>query len=296
MEWLRYLNQYCPPYLLEVIRLSIWLLLLAIIFLPLERLFALHPQKFFRKEVASDLGYYFLNSILLGILLAVPLAILARAAHHFVPVSYIAAVATWPTWARVAAAMVIGEIGFYWGHRWSHEIPLLWRFHSIHHGPENMHWLISSRAHPVDMVFTRLCGLTLLYMTGLAAPMRGSATMIPLLVLLLGTVWGFFIHANLNWRFGPLEWLVATPAFHHWHHTNDGPEYINKNYAPMLPWVDRIFGTMYLPKGSRPARYGTDYPIPPGLFGQLLQPFGLAEADARRVAVPPSQELVKELP
>jgi hypothetical protein len=51
--------------------------------------------------------------------------------------------------------------------------------------------LVSSRAHPVDMVFTRLVGLTLLYLTGLAAPMRGSTTLIPLLVLLVGTIWFF---------------------------------------------------------------------------------------------------------
>jgi sterol desaturase/sphingolipid hydroxylase (fatty acid hydroxylase superfamily) len=97
---------------------------------------------------------------------------------------------------------------------------------------------------------------------------RGS-----LLVLVVGSAWGFFIYANLRWRFGPLEWLVATPAFHHWHHTNDGPAYVNKNYAPMLPWIDRIFGTLYLPKDKRPEHYGIDSPIPSDLFGQLSQPF-----------------------
>jgi len=91
--------------------------------------------------------------------------------------------------------------------------------------------------------------------------------------MFIGIVWGFFIHANVNWRFGPLEWLVSTPAFHHWHHTNDGPAYINKNYAPMLPWVDKMFGTLYLPKDKQPARYGIDQPISPVLFGQLVEPF-----------------------
>jgi sterol desaturase/sphingolipid hydroxylase (fatty acid hydroxylase superfamily) len=277
---LRYWEHHLSPSVLQVVRLCIWLLLLAVIFLPLERLFALHPRKFFRKAVLADIAYYFLNSLVPGLLLSVPLAILASAVHNFVPGGIASAVAAWPTWLRVAAAMVVGEIGFYWGHRWSHEIPLLWRFHAVHHGPEQMNWLVSSRAHPVDMVFTRLVGLTLLYVTGLAAPLRGSATLIPLLVVLLGTMWGFFIHANLRWRFGPLEWLVATPAFHHWHHTNDGPDYINKNYAPMLPWVDRIFGTLYLPNDKHPARYGTEYPVSPHLLGQLLDPFGLTRPEA----------------
>ena len=281
---LRYLEQHLSPNVLQIVRLCVWLVLLAVIFLPLERLFALHPRKFFTKAVLTDIVYYFMSSLVPGVLLSVPLAILASAVHNFVPGGIASAVAAWPAWLRLGAAMVVGEIGFYWGHRWSHEIPLLWRFHAIHHSPEQMNWLVSSRAHPVDMVFTRLVVLTLLYVTGLAAPLRGSATLIPVLVVLLGTVWGFFIHANLRWRFGPLEWLVATPAFHHWHHTNDGPDYIDKNYAPMLPWVDRIFGTLYLPNGRHPARYGTEYPVSPNLLGQLLDPFGLTgpESQPRR--------------
>jgi len=169
--------------------------------------------------------------------------------------------------------MVVGEIGYYWGHRWSHEIPLLWRFHAVHHSAEELDYLVSTRAHPVDIVFTRICEFAPMYMLGLASPIAFKGSLIPILVTLIGTCWGFFIHANVRWRFGPLEWLIATPGFHHWHHTNDGPAYINKNYSPTLPWVDWMFGTMYLPKDKQPARYGINQPISPVLFGQLVEPF-----------------------
>jgi sterol desaturase/sphingolipid hydroxylase (fatty acid hydroxylase superfamily) len=96
-------------------------------------------------------------------------------------------------------------------------------------------------------------------------------------VLLLGTVWGFFIHANVRWRFGPLEWLIATPAFHHWHHSNEGQPYMNKNYAALLPWIDRFFGTLYLPKDKRPAHYGIDEPIPTSFYDQLVEPYLISE-------------------
>jgi len=62
------------------------------------------------------------------------------------------------------------------------------------------------------------------------------------------------------------------PAFHHWHHTKDGPAYINKNYAAIFPWVDKLFGSFYLPK-QWPTKYGIDNPMAPGLARQLLQPF-----------------------
>jgi sterol desaturase/sphingolipid hydroxylase (fatty acid hydroxylase superfamily) len=282
-----FLEQNLPPSAIQLIRLSIWLTLLTAIFIPLERLVALHPQKIFRKAILTDLGYYFLNGLSSSVLLSVPLAVLAWAIHRFIPVEFTSAVAAWPAWMRIAAALVVGEVGFYWGHRWSHEIPLLWRFHSIHHSAEQMDWLVSTRAHPVDMIFTRLCGLIPLYVLGLASPLRGNATLIPLLVILLGTVWSYFVHANLRWRFGPLEWLVATPAFHHWHHSNDGPAYVNKNYAPMLPWVDRIFGTLYLPGETRPARYGIDQALSPHLLGQLLSPFIPGPTPDSRPTPPP---------
>lgn len=243
------------------------------IFAPLERLFALHPQKLFRKAIATDLGYYFLSSLVPSLLLSLPLAVVVSLAHRAIPSSVNSAIAGWPLWFRIAAALVLGEIGFYWGHRWSHEIPFLWRFHAIHHSAEHVDFLVNTRAHPVDMVFTRLCGLVPLYILGLASPTRGSGSWIALVVLLVGTLWGFFIHANVRWRFGPLEWFIATPAFHHWHHTNDGPAYINKNYSPLLPWVDRVFGTLYLPSNKQPERYGLDEPVPPSLMRQLVEPF-----------------------
>ena len=273
METLQQLHLHLPPFALNVFKLCIWLLLLMAVFIPLERLSAQRAQRVFRQGFVGDLGYYFLNSLLPKLLLVLPLSMIAWGLHHFVPSGLYARVADMPLWLRFAAAMIGGEFGAYWGHRWSHEVPLLWRFHAIHHSAQEMDWLVNTRAHPLDMVFTRLCGLIPLYVLGLAQPTGNSVDLLPLLYAIFGTVWGFFIHANVRWRFGWLEWFLSTPAFHHWHHTKDGPEQINKNYAAILPWVDKLFGTLYLPNKQWPMKYGIDTPMASSLSGQLLQPF-----------------------
>jgi sterol desaturase/sphingolipid hydroxylase (fatty acid hydroxylase superfamily) len=255
---------------MQALRACIWLLILAVIFLPLERLFAVQPQKIFRKSVLGDLGFYFISGFLPALLLAPPLAIAAYAAYYFVPWRLHAAVAAWPLWLNAVAAFVVADFGFYWGHRWAHEIPFLWRFHSLHHSPRHVYFLISARAHPIDNVFIRMCGLVPIYILGLGAPQSVKGALVPTLIMLLITVWGFFIHANIRWRFGPFEWLIATPPFHHWHHTLAEPR--DRNYASMLPVWDWIFGTYYLPRKQWPSTYGIEAELPNSVAGQLLYP------------------------
>jgi sterol desaturase/sphingolipid hydroxylase (fatty acid hydroxylase superfamily) len=270
MDTLHFLQQHLPASLLSVLRLFIWLFLLSIIFVPAERLWAVRKQKLSRKALLTDLTYYFINGLLPNAILIFPVSLLAWAVHRLMPWHLQTLFVGLPLWAHLAAVFVVVQVGVYWGHRWSHEIPFLWRFHAVHHSAEEMDWLVNTRAHPLDMVFTRLSGFVPLYLFGLAQPAGTAADLAPVLVILAGTFWGFFIHANVRWRFGPLEWLIATPAFHHWHHTRG--EHADRNYAAMLPWLDRLFGTYYMPRKAWPAAYGTDTPVSSNMAVQLLDP------------------------
>ena len=266
----QYFTQHAHTMALDLLRVCAWLAILSVIFVPLERLFAQSPGKIFRPGIGTDLAWYFINGLIPALLLSVPLGLAGAAVHTLIPAGFHAAVDGMPFWLRLPAALVVGETGYYWGHRMMHEVPALWRFHSVHHSAPHIDFLVSSRAHPIDMVFGRLCATIPIYVVGLAGPVGAAEGTLPMWITLGGTIWGFFIHANVRWRLGPLEWLVTSPAFHHWHHTLTAPT--NRNYASTLPWLDRIFGTFHLPKGRWPTNYGIKETMPTSLGGQLVDP------------------------
>ena len=280
-----YLTAHFHILLLSVLRLTLWFVLVCIIFIPLERLFAAHKQRVFRKQLGNDLVYYVLSWLLPPVLLAIPLFLLAWAVHRFVPSGYYLAVARIPVWAQIVLALVVGDVGYYWGHRCLHTVPFLWRFHAVHHSAEELDFLIDLRMHPIDMAFGRLSGVIPVFVLGIGAP-TAAGSLVPAAVIAIGTMWGFFIHANLRWRYGPLEWVIGTPPFHRWHHAVTPA---NRNFAAILPCIDMIFGTYHAPKEALPSRYGITTPMSESLSEQLIGPFlpdasgGPAASDERAV-------------
>jgi hypothetical protein len=72
----------------ELLRLVVWLGLLGVIFIQLERLFPLKRAPILRPQYRADLAYYFINGLLPKLLLILPLSGLAWAVRHLQPIPF----------------------------------------------------------------------------------------------------------------------------------------------------------------------------------------------------------------
>ena len=245
-------------------RIVVGLAALAVIFIPIERLFALHPRRVLRRGWRTDVVHYLVNGAALNIGLIVVAAVAGTVLRVFVPAALRATVGAAPAWVQIVAGLAITTVGGYAGHRAAHEQPLLWRFHRVHHSIREMDWLAANHLHPLDQTFIRSCSVLPLYALGFGRLGLGA-------FLTLTTLQAVFIHANVRMTFGPLRWLIATPQFHHWHHARE-PRAYNTNYAGEFPALDALFGTLYLPADRWPANYGVDAVEPGGYLRQLAWP------------------------
>ncbi|MFM8190281.1 MAG: sterol desaturase family protein [Pirellula sp.] len=246
-----------------VLNLMFWCAL----FIPLERWFALRAeQPVFRHGWRTDLSYFFASTLAVqwvAILTMKPAQILFS---WVIDESWRTSVANQPLALQVLEILLVTDFVQYWIHRAFHRIPLLWRFHAIHHSAERMDWLAGSRLHIVDILLTRGCTYMPLFILGFA-------DMALLTYGVIVTLQATFVHANLRFTFGPLRYFLVTPQFHHWHHS-DQSEAIDKNFAIHLPIWDWMFGSYHLPDRRWPDHYGVQGERPPeGFLKQLLWPF-----------------------
>ncbi len=244
-------------------------------------------QPRWRKDSKTDLGYLLLTATILRPVRAVSVAvvvglILLASGMPLRPGAFEA----WldrPTFARslpigvqvLLVALLAGFIG-YWLHRLAHQTRL-WRVHSVHHSSERLDWLSSVRVHPFDTLLSRTVHAALLVPFGF--DLRVIAAYAPLL-----TLYAVFLHANVPWTFGPLRYVIASPAFHRFHHAAE-PASQNKNFAGLFPLFDLAFGTFYMPK-RRALVIGAGEPMPQGIWRQLIHPF----RSSRRPSIRPAAE------
>ncbi len=241
---------------------------LFLVFTPLEKLVSLRPQRVFRTGLLTDLTHLLVNGFFVA---AGSIVLVVVAAIPFLWLRRIDVEGMLPASASVLLAVAVVFVGQYWAHRLTHEVPFLWRFHAVHHSIEEMDWVAAGRLHPLDQAFTHAVTLFPLVVLGYSGgTFAGVAVGVTLLAI--------FQHANVRLRFPVLRWIVPTPEWHHWHHALDG-DALDKNFG--LPVVDKLFGTAFLPKGRRPAAFGTTTPVPQDDYlAQMAFPFASATLSA----------------
>ena len=219
------------PYL----RLGVFFGILLLMMLA-EYLFPRREHQFRRRRWPSNLLLVGLNTLVLRLVLpgaAVALALWAEAREtglfHWLEL---------PGWLSFMLAVVLLDMLIYWQHRFSHQIPLLWKFHRMHHTDTMIDVTTGSRFHPVEIIFSMLVKLVAIVLLGPAA-----WAVIVFEILLNGTA--MFNHSNIKLPLSVdrmLRKMLVTPDMHRVHHSIRPEEY-NQNYGFNLSVWDYLFNS-----------------------------------------------------
>ncbi len=168
-----------------------------------------------------------------------------------------------PFWILIFCGIFIADFVGYWRHRLEHS-PLLWPSHAVHHSDTEMTWLALERFHPINRLTTFAIDSGVLLVLGLPVEAVIASNFVR-------HYYGYFIHADLPWTFGPLGRIFVSPAMHRWHHAADRAAF-DTNYATVFSLFDQAFGTFRVP-GPCTAPLGVTDDIGNSLGAQLSYAF-----------------------
>jgi sterol desaturase/sphingolipid hydroxylase (fatty acid hydroxylase superfamily) len=143
-----------------------------------------------------------------------------------------------PAWVTVPAGVVLLDLAIYLQHVLFHAVPVLWRFHRMHHADLEFDVTTGVRFHPIEILLSMAIKLAVVLALGTPA-----LAVLAFEILLNAT--SLFNHGNvaLPARLDrALRWVMVTPDMHRVHHSIIARE-TNSNYGFNLSWWDRLFGT-----------------------------------------------------
>jgi len=238
-----------------------------LVFVFIEKLFGLRKdQPVFRPAWQGDFAHFAVNHLIVGIILLATNQIVHRGLGWAINDTVQAWIQSLPFWLELFVIVLVADLVQYWTHRAYHEVPVLWRLHAVHHSAKHMDWLAGSRQHIIELLITRTLVLAPIFVFGF------SKGVIDAYIVIVGFQ-AVFNHANVSVKLGPLSYLIVTPNFHHWHHSQD-KEALDRNYAAHFAFLDHLFGTAVKADRPWPEHYGVlgDY-VPEGFLKQQAFPF-----------------------
>lgn len=244
------ISSYLTPNISEVA----WaLLVVAVLICPLEYMFRAHPLRLTRKAFGVDLSYWFFTPVvtrtitntIIG-LCAFPLLHLSGKSFEEYLFEGWGWVGTQPLWLQAVELLLMADFIDYWSHRLFHSRGF-WRFHAIHHSPQQFYSIGSARMHPVNDAVTRCLQVLPLLSLGFAAV--AVIAIVPYLFFYV-----IFVHSNIDADFGWFRYVLVSPNYHRWHHSSDD-EAVDKNFSGIFPVWDLMFGTCHFPR-RQPRAFG----------------------------------------
>jgi len=150
----------------------------------------------------------------------------------------------WYAWVILFFA---DDLSFYWHHRLSHQVRLLWAAHINHHSSVNYNLAVALRQSWTEILYK--------YTFWMWLPLIGFHPVMVLTMMSFSLIYQFWIHTKVIRSLGPLEWVLNTPSHHRVHHASN-PRYLDRNHAGILIIWDRMFGTFQKELDSEPVVYG----------------------------------------
>ena len=146
--------------------------------------------------------------------------------------------------------VILLDFVYYWYHRASHRVRLLWAVHVAHHSSERMNLGTALRQSWFGPLTKPLFYWPV--------PLLGFDPVSIMSVGLLLTIYGFWTHTEQIKRIGWLEHVFVSPAHHRVHHGSN-PHYIDRNFSNFLIIWDKVFGTFE--DERQPVVYGLTHNI-----------------------------------
>jgi len=149
-------------------------------------------------------------------------------------------------------AALAWDFCYYWFHRMSHEISILWAAHAVHHQSEDYNLSTALRQTSTGFLFNWIFYVPLFLI--------GFPLEVLLTVNAVNLIYQFWVHTQVVRRMGPLDRILVTPSNHRVHHAQN-ERYIDKNYGGMLILWDRLFGTFEDEAPDEPVIFGVRKPL-----------------------------------
>lgn len=139
------------------------------------------------------------------------------------------------------------DFTFYWHHRLSHEIRILWAAHVNHHSSQMLNFSTALRQSWSEEVYK--------YIFWLWMPLIGFDPLMIMIMMSFNLAFQFWPHTQLIGKLGLLEWIFNTPSNHRVHHASNY-KYLDRNHGGIFIIWDRIFGTFQKEHESVKPVYG----------------------------------------